>query len=178
MKRLLICVAAVAALLPLGARADSKPCLTLGGQSYCRAWSDKNSAMMKTEFLRAGETVDHWQNMVTVIRYNDVHTIKAAVANYMQVVSQYLAPDARPQWVTPKDANSNREVATRLVLSTPDGSDSEYVVAYFKSHPDTPSYAIAFSQHIPLPSGKTPTMEQYGNWLKDMRAIDPAAVTR
>jgi hypothetical protein len=175
MKRFLLCVAAVAALIPLGVRASSGPCLKLGGQAYCRAWSDKNSSMMKTEFLRAGETVDHWQNMVTVIRYDDVHTIKAAVANYMQVVSQYLGPDAHPQWVTPKDGDADREVATRLVLSTADGSDSEYVVAYFKSGPDKPSYAIAFSQHIPLPSG-APTMEQYSNWLIDMRAIDPAAV--
>ena len=178
MKRFFTCIAAAAALLPSVAAAGSSTCFTLGGESYCRAWSDKNAVMMKTEFLRAGETVDHWQNMVTVIRYDDVHTVKTAVANYMQVVSQYLGPDARPQWVTPKDGNPDREVATRLVLSTADGSDSEYVVVYFKSHPDTASYAIAFSQHIPLPSGQTPTMAQYGNWLKDMRAIDPAAVTR
>jgi hypothetical protein len=176
MKRLLTLIA-VAALIPIAAQAGSSACFKLGGESYCRAWSAKNSAMMKTEFLRSGETVDRWQNMVTVIRYNNVHTVKGAIANYMQVVAQYLGPDAHPQWVTPKNASPDREVATRLVLSTANGSDSEYVVAYFEAQPGKPAYAIAFSQHIPLPSGETPTMAQYGKWLTDMRAIDPAAVT-
>ena len=178
MKRLLTWIAAAAALIPIAAHAGSSACFKLGGESYCRAWSAKDSAMMKTEFLRSGETVDRWQNMVTVIRYNNVHTVKGAIANYMAVVSPYLGPDAHPQWVTPKNASADREVATRLVLSTADGSDSEYVVAYFQAQPGKPAYAIAFSQHIPLPSGKTPTMAQYGKWLTDMRAIDPAAVTR
>ena len=177
MKRLLTWIA-VAALIPIVAQAGSSACFKLGGESYCRAWSAKNSTMMKTEFLRSGETVDRWQNMVTVIRYNNVHTVKGAIANYMAVVSPYLGPDAHPQWVTPKNASADREVATRLVLSTADGSDSEYVVAYFKAQPGKPAYAIAFSQHIPLPSGETPTMAQYGKWLTDMRAIDPAAVTQ
>jgi hypothetical protein len=178
MNRLLTWIAAAAALIPIAAQADPGACFKLGGQTYCRAWSAKNSAMMKTEFLRSGETVDHWQNMVTVIRYNNVHTVKGAIANYMQVVAQYLDPDAHPQWVTPKNASPDREVATRLVLSTADGSDSEYVVAYFEAQPGKPAYAIAFSQHIPLPSAETPTMTQYGKWLTDMRAIDPAAITR
>jgi hypothetical protein len=177
MNRLLTWIAAAAALIPIGAQAGSSACFKLGGETYCRAWSAKDSSMMKTEFLRSGETVDHWQNMVTVIRYDNVHTVKGAISNYMQVVSPYLGPDARPQWVTPKNASPDREVATRLVLATADGSDSEYVVAYFEAQPGKPAYAIAFSQHIPLPSGETPTMTQYGKWLTDMRAIDPAAVT-
>jgi hypothetical protein len=177
MKRLLTCIAAAAALIPLGAQAGSGACFKLGGESYCRAWSAKDSSMMKTEFVRSGETVDRWQNMVTIIRYNDVHTVKGAIANYMRVVSPYLGSDAHPQWVTPKNASADREAATRLVLSTPDGSDSEYVVAYFEAYPGKPAYAIAFSQHIPLPSGETPSLAQYGKWLTDMRAIDPAAVT-
>jgi hypothetical protein len=177
MKRLLACLA-VSALIPIAVQAGSSSCFKLGGESYCRAWSAKNASMMKTEFLRSGETVDRWQNMVTIIRYNDVHTVKGAIANYMAVVSPYLGPDAHPQWVTPQNASADREVATRLVLSTADGSDSEYVVAYFEAQPGKPAFAIAFSQHIPLPSGKTPTMAQYGKWLNDMRSIDPAAVTR
>jgi hypothetical protein len=176
-KRLLTCIAAAAAFIPLCAQAGSSACFKVDGESYCSAWSDKNASMMKTEFVRSGETVDHWQRMVTIIRYNDVHTVKGAIANYMAVVSQYLGPDAHPQWVTPKNASPNQEVATRLVLSTADGSDSEYVVTYFEAHPGKPAYVIAFSQHIPLPSGETPTMAQYGKWLTDMRAIDPAAAT-
>ncbi len=177
MNRLFTWIAAAAALIPIGAQAGPTACFKLGGESYCRAWSAKNSSMMKTEFVRSGETVDHWQNMVTIIRYDNVHTVKGAIANYMQVVAPYLGPDAHPQWVTPKNASPDREVATRLVLSTADDSDSEYVVAYFEAQPGKPAYAIAFSQHIPLPSGETPTMAQYGKWLTDMRAIDPAAVT-
>ena len=139
MKRLFVWIAAAAALIPIAATAASGACFKLGGESYCRAWSAKNSTMMKTEFLRSGETVDHWQNMVTIIRYNDVHTVKGAIANYMAVVSPYLGPDAHPQWVTPQGAGADREVATRLILATADGSDSEYVVAYFEAQPGKPA---------------------------------------
>ena len=79
--KILTCIAAAAALIPIVAQAGSGTCFKLGGDSYCRAWSAKDSAMMKTEFLRSGETVDRWQNMVTVIRYNNVHTVKGAIAN-------------------------------------------------------------------------------------------------
>jgi len=163
-------------IVPLSAQAGSASCFKLDGQSYCSAWSAKNSSMMKTEFVRSNETVDHWQRMVTIIQYNDVHTIKAAVARYMAVVQPYLGPDANPQWITPKNPRHAQEAATRLILSTPDGSDSEYVVVYFFADPGKPSYAIAFSQHIPLPGG-TPSMAQYGKWLTDMIAIVPSAVT-
>ena len=154
----------------------AQPCFKLDGQSYCRAWSAKDASMMKTEFLRSGETVDHWQNMVTILRYNNVHTLAGATAKYMAVVRPYLGRDANPQWMTPKKAMHAEEAATRVVLSTPDMSDVEYVVAYFFADKGEPAYVIAFSQHVPLPSGQTPTMAQYGNWVNDMRAIVPAAV--
>jgi hypothetical protein len=176
MKPILWFLASALILTPLSARAGSGACFTLEHQSYCRAWSDKNASMMKTEFVRSNETVDHWQRMVTILRYNDTHTIQGAIARYMSVVKPYMAADATPQWITPKNATHAEQVATRLLLSTPDGSDSEYVVVYFFSDPGKPAYAVAFSQRLPLPSGKTPALAQYASWLKDMMAIVPSAL--
>jgi hypothetical protein len=176
MKPILWLLASALMMFPLTARAGSGACFNLEGQAYCRAWSDKNASMMKTEFVRSNETVDHWQRMVTILRYNDAHTVKGAIERYMSVVKAYMAPDATPQWITPKNPTHAEEVATRLLLSTADGSDAEYVVVYFFSDPGKPAYAIAFSQHLPLPSGKTPTLAQYVAWLKDMMAIVPSAL--
>ncbi len=92
MNRLFTWIAAAAALIPIGAQAGPTAASNSAASSYCRAWSAKNSSMMKTEFVRSGETVDHWQNMVTIIRYDNVHTVKGAIANYMQVVAPYLGP--------------------------------------------------------------------------------------
>jgi hypothetical protein len=96
----------------------------------------------------------------------------------MSVVQAYMGPHDRPVWVAPKHGSHQRAAATRLVLQSPDGSEGEYVVVYFFSDPGKPVYAVAFSQHLPLPSGEIPTMAQYGKWLTDMQAMDVASVTR
>lgn len=165
-------LAAALALVPLPAYAAGS-CFKLEHQSYCSAWSAKNASMSKTEYVRSGETVDRWQRMVTILRYNDVHTLAGTTARYMASVKAYMDPGATPQWVTPKKGSHYEEAATRLILTSPDGSDSEYVVAYFFSDPGKPAYAIAFSQRLPLPSDAIPTKAQYGGWLDDMRAIVP-----
>jgi hypothetical protein len=164
------------AALPLAAPAAA-PCVKLDHQSYCQAWSAKNSSMSKTEFLRSGETVNHWQNMITILRYNGA-TLEGAINTYMSVVQAYMGPHDRPVWIAPKHGSHHGAAATRLVLQSPDGSEGEYVVVYFFSDPGKPVYAVAFSQHLPLPSGEIPTMAQYGKWLTDMQAMAVASVTR
>jgi hypothetical protein len=162
----------VAAILTLPSSVTAATsCFTLDNQVYCRAWSARNSSMNKSEFVRAGETVDRWQRMVTIIRYSDISTLKLAIPRYMASVRPYMQRDATPQWVVPKQMIHGEESATRLVLATADMSDSEYVVVYFFSDPGKPVYAIIFSQHLPLPSGDIPTQAQYGKWLSDLRAI-------
>ena len=152
--------------------ANATTCFKLDSQSYCLAWSASDSSVSKREYLRSGETVNRWQNMVTIIRYNDLSSIRQVIPRYFSVIRPYLGGDARPQWVTPKHAAHREAIATRLVLSAPDSSESEYVVAYFFSDGHKPAYAIIFSQHVPLPYG-TPTLSQYGRWLDDMQAIRP-----
>jgi hypothetical protein len=168
---------ALAALSPVRApAAGSGPCFQLDGQSYCYAWSTKDASMAKTEFLRAGESVNRWQNMVTILRYDEIHTLDGARTRYMAAVRPYLGPDANPQWVTSRHPVHAGEAATRLLLASLDGSDTEYVVVYFFSDPGKPAYAITFSQRVPLPGGEIPTMAQYAKWLHDMRAIVPAKI--
>ena len=153
------------------------PCIKLDRQSYCRVWSAENSSMSKTEFLRSGETVDRWQNMITILRYNN-STLGGAIHAYMSIVKAYMGPHDRPVWIAPTHGPHHAAAATRLVLQSPDGSDGEYVVVYFFSDPGKPVYAVAFSQHLPLPSHEIPTMSQYGKWLTDMQAMPAASVTR
>ena len=176
MNQALRLLVAAAALTPLPASAaSSSPCFKLDGQSYCQAWSAKDATSTKTEFLRSGETVDRWQNMVTILSYGDVHTLAGATGRYMAIVKPYLGPGANPQWVTPKKPLHAGEAATRLLLSS--GSDTEYVVVYFAADPGKPAFVVAFSQHVPLPSGEIPTMAQYGHWVNDMRAMVPRGVS-
>jgi len=169
-------VAILLAALPLTAGAAA-PCVKLDRQSYCRVWSAKNTSMSKTEFLRSGETVDRWQNMITILRYNN-STLKGAIQTYMSTVRAYMGPHDSPVWIAPTHGSHNEAAATRLVLQSPDGSDGEYVVVYFFSDSGKPVYAIAFSQHLPLPSHEIPTMAQYGKWLTDMQAMPAASVTQ
>jgi hypothetical protein len=161
------------AVLPLTAA----PCVKLDHQLYCRAWSAKSSSMSKTEFLRSGETVDRWQNMITILRF-DNSTLKGAIQTYMSIVRAYMGPQDRPVWIAPTQGAHRAAAATRLVLQSPDKSDGEYVVVYFFSDPGKPVYAIAFSQHLPLPSDEIPTMAQYGKWLTDLQAMPAASVAR
>jgi len=170
MQRFLYLAIAFVMLQPSMAAASS--CVKLDGEQYCQAWSASDASVSKREFLRAGETVNRWQNMVTIIQYKDLSSIRQVIPRYLSVIRPYLGSDARPQWVTPKNPVHKEAMATRLVLSAPDNSESEYVVAYFFSDGRKPAYAIVFSQHIPLPYG-TPTMAQYGKWLNDMQAIRP-----
>lgn len=165
-----------AAILPLTAPA-APPCVKLDGQTYCRVWSAKDATQSKTELLRSGETVDRWQNMITILRYDGVN-LQTAIARYMSIVRAYMGPDDRPVWIQPKQGPHQRAVATRLVLQTPDGADGEYAVVYFFSDPGKPVYAIVFSQHLPLPSGDVPSMKQYGRWLSDMQSMAAATVAR
>lgn len=164
------------AALPLTAGAAA-PCVKLDRQSYCRVWSAKNSFMSKTEFLRSGETVNDWQNMITILRYNNV-TLDGAIRSYSSVVRAYMGPHDHPVWIAPTHGPHHGAAATRLVLQSSDGSDGEYVVIYFFSDPGKPVYAIAFSQHLPLPSHEIPTMSQYGKWLTDLEAMAVASVMR
>lgn len=163
----------MAAALPVSA-ASATPCITLAHQSYCRVWSAKNASMSKTEFLRSGETVDRWQNMITVLRYNGL-TMKEAIAHYMSIVRNYMGPDDHPVWIQPTHGPHAEAAATRLVLVSP-GVQGEYVVVYFFKDPGQPVYQVAFSQHLPLPSHDVPSMAQYGKWLDDMQAMPAAAV--
>lgn len=151
--------------------------MKLDGQSYCRVWSAKSSSESKTEFLRSGETVDRWQNMITILRYSH-STLKAAAAEYLAIVRAYMGSDDHPVWIKPTHGPHHEAAATRLVLQDPHGADGEYVVVYFFADPGKPVYAIAFSQHLPLPSGEIPTKTQYGNWLNGLQAMPAAAVTR
>lgn len=169
----------LAAALAFGtAGGAAASCSKVEGQAYCYAWSAKDASMMKTEYVRSGETVDNWKRMVTILQYDEVHTLDGATAKYIAVVRPYMDANAHPQWVTPADPKHAGEAATRLLLSSPDGSDVEYVVVYFFSDPGKPAYVIAFSQRVPLPNNEIPTMAQYGGWLRDLRAIVPANVER
>jgi hypothetical protein len=171
-----ILAAILLAGLPLTAGAAS-PCVKLDRQSYCPVWSAQSSSMNKTEFVRAGESADHWQNMITILRH-DNSTLKDAVQRYMSVVRAYMGSGDHPVWIAPTRGPHEAAAATRLVLQTPDGSEAEYVIVYFFSDPGKPVYEIAFSQHLPLPSNELPTMAQYGKWLNDMQAMPAASVTR
>jgi hypothetical protein len=149
--------------------------VTLDHQSYCRVWSAKSATMSKTEFLRSGERVDNWQNMITILRYNN-SSLTGAIRSYMSVVRADMGPADRPVWIAPNHGSHQAAAATRLVLQTPDWSESEYVVVYFFSDPGKPVYAVAFSQRLPLPSDEIPTMTLYGRWLDDMQAMPAALV--
>lgn len=162
------------AAVPLTATAAA-PCVTLDHQAYCRAWSAKNAATSKTEFLRSGESLDNWQNMITILRYNN-SSLTGAIRSYMSVVQADMGPADRPVWIAPTHGSHQAAAATRLVLQTPDWSESEYVVVYFLRDPGKPVYAIAFSQRLPLPSDEIPTMSQYGHWLSDLQAMPAALV--
>jgi hypothetical protein len=161
----------IAAALSSPAVASSGPCLTIEGQTYCKAWSMDNHAIVKTEFVRSNETVDDWHRLVTVIHYKHVSSIKDVVTQYLAGVSQFMGPGARPQWVVPKNGPHADSVATRLVLSTPDGSYSEYEVVLLYVDSGKGGHAVVFSQRLPLPNNAIPTMAQYGHWLADMTAI-------
>jgi hypothetical protein len=165
---------AIGAAAPLPAAAAT--CLTIDNQSYCQVWSDRNSSMSKTEFLRKGETVDNWTNMVTILRYNDVPTLKAALDLYMSVVMAYMGPDDKPVWIEPDSPQHTQEVATRLALATKDLSDREFVTAYFYRDAGKPAYGIVFSQHPPLPDGAT-DKAHYAARMADLRAIDAGTLT-
>jgi hypothetical protein len=176
-KHPLFVLAATAVMVCAAGRpAAAANCLQLGGESYCRVWSASNASMSHTEFLRRGETVRAWQNMVTILRYNDGPNLKATVARYMSSVERFLAPDARPVWLQPKHPKHTGEAATRLLLTAPDNSSSEYVVVDMYADDGKPSYVIVFSQHVPLPSGEIPSTAQYGRWLEDMSAIPAASL--
>jgi hypothetical protein len=165
---------AVGAAVPMPAAAA--PCLTIANQTYCQVWSNRDSSMSKTEFLRKGETVDNWKNMVTILRYNDVRSLKAALNLYMGIVSAYMGPDDKPVWIVPDSPKHTQEVATRLALATKDLSDQEFVTAYFYRDAGKPAYGIILSQHPPLPDGAT-DKAHYAARMADLRAIDAGALT-
>ena len=154
------------------------PCLQLEHQSYCLAWSAHDQHESKSEFLRAGETVTHWQNMVTITRYYDGPPLNRAIPEYMSIVRQYMGPSDRPIWITPTHAMHAQEASTRLVLSTADQSDVEYVIVYFFSDPGKPTFSVILSQHVPLPPGQDSSMAEYKAWLDGLRAVPAASITR
>ncbi len=166
---------AFAALLPV--RGPAAQCLTIDGQSYCKAWSDRNDWMSKTEFVRKGETVDHWQNMVTILRFDGLDSAHAVAKKYLSMVGSYIRPPgSAPVWIVPSGGAHADAAATRTILAA-DGVQPEYVVVYLFHDAGQPGYAIVFSQHLPLP-GDDPTKADYGRWLHAMAAVPAQALVK
>lgn len=177
--RLSLClVVALPVLAGCSAAASATPCLQLESQRYCLAWSAHDRYESKSEFVRPGETVNRWQNMVTITRYYQGTPLSVAITQYLAIVRQYMGPSDHPVWIKPEHMLHGQEASTRLVLSTADQSDVEYVIVYFFSDPGKPTFSVILSQHVPLPAGQDSSMAQYKVWLDGLRAIPAAAITR
>ena len=136
------------------------------------------SSDLKSEYLRSSETVNRWQNMVTIIRYSRMNSLSQVIPEYLSTVRAYTGANDHPVWIVPQNRMHAQEEATRLVLSTADQSDVEYVIAYFFGDNGKPAYAVILSQHVPLPPGRNDSMASYRAWLVGMRAIPAASITR
>ena len=142
-------------------------CVRLQGESYCQAWSHAGASVNQYEYVRQGETVDNWQNMITILRYNQTDELKIAIPSYMQLRRKFMAPGAQPDWMTPADPVHSEEASTQLVLGDGKDADTEHVVAYFFADPKKYAYGIIFSRH----AARTATKAQYAAWVAEMQAM-------
>lgn len=75
-----LCVIFIAAL------ARSEPHIEFDGESYGEVWSNDESGVTLTEYLRDGETVSKWSRMLSV----QSHPGASAVADVMRPGSRRL----------------------------------------------------------------------------------------
>ena len=147
--------------------AASGPCVSLDNQSYCLAWSNSTSALDTYEYVRSGETVDDWKNLITLQRYNT----SASFDEMMRAQDAQLRKSVKPHWFKPANPVHTNETATEVKLT--DGSDTEYTLFYFFQDTGRRIESAIFSRHKPLASGEPPSRAQLDRWISQMRAMSP-----
>jgi hypothetical protein len=146
--------------------ATSAPCVTLDRQSYCLAWSNSTKVLDSYEYVRSGETVDNWKNLLTIQRYH----VNAPFDEMIDAQNTQLRKSgATPHWIKPAHPSHADEAATEVTLTS--GADTEYTLFFFFQDPGKPIEGVIFSRHKPLPGGEPPSQTQIGKWIDQMRAM-------
>jgi hypothetical protein len=120
--------------------------LSLDGDEYSPVWSNTDNHLISVEFLRSGETVDDWQQMITAKEFSDVSELKEVLPGYMNRVKPYLA--LKPEFLHPGASVHKEDVVLVLTLLYPDKSNYEFVIARFYADDGQPVKATIFSHRI------------------------------
>jgi hypothetical protein len=161
--KLLSCLVLVLAL-----GAASAPCVQLDKQAYCLAWSHSGSDLDTWEYVRSGETVDNWKNLLTIQRFK----VRAAFDDFIGAQNdQLLKSGGNPRWFKVANPIHDKEAGTYVKLTS--GSDTEYTLFYFFQDTGQRIEGVIFSRHKALASGEPPSQAQLNTWVREMRAMSP-----
>jgi hypothetical protein len=142
------------------------PCVGMDGQTYCLAWSNSNKVLDAYEYVRSGETVDNWKNLVTIQLYH----VHAPFADLIKAQNDQLRKSGTtPHWIKLTQPAHTHEAATAVKLTS--GSDTEYTLFYFYQDDGKPIEGVIFSRPNALPSGEPPSQTQIEKWIDQMRTM-------
>jgi hypothetical protein len=157
-------LSALTLFLALGA--TSGPCVYLDQQTYCQGWSNSTKILDTYEFVRSGETVDNWKNLVTLQLYK----VRPAFAEFIDAQNtQLLKSGTKPRWIQFANPRHTHETATAVTLTS--GSDTEYTFFYFYEDAGQPIKGVIFSRHKALASGEPPSDAQIERWVAQMNKM-------
>lgn len=155
-----------------GDELTAETCLQFTGETYCPVWETTQGNMRHVEYLKAGDTVESWQEMVTVRRYGGDNEIKGVIDNYVAGVRPMIS--LPPEFYTKKETPHEEQFVLFLVLKAPDNSVVEVVTNSFYHEGDGVVWSVFHSYRMPYAQeiDFTDVMDQKGEWMDGVSGID------
>ncbi len=155
------------------AAAAGTPIVGFDQDSYALAWANVKDNVISNEYVRAGETVDHWERMLTFKEYTGAQHIKDVLPGYMASVKPLLAQKAKV--FEKEDSRHTEEITVVLALLAPDKSHYEYVVHRLVADAKRPVRSMIFSLRIPYSESlDLSQIEKNKNkWMTGLEEVNP-----
>ena len=165
---LLVCL-----LLSPTLAAAGTPIVGFDQDFYSLAAVNVNGSVTSNQYVRAHETIDHWQRMLTFKEYAGTQNIKDVLSAYMESVKPLLAQKAKV--FEKEDSQHAEEIIAILILSAPDKSHYEYVIHRLVADAKHPVRSMIFSQRMPHlePIDSTEIDKKQNQWMMGLENVNP-----
>ena len=155
--------------------AFAKSTLDFDGEAYIEVWSVEQEGARLTEYLRSGENLSTWKQMISV----QLHPRASRVADVMNPYAAARKPlyAAKPQTFQSDDSTHAEDFIFEFLLRAPDKSHLEFVLLRAFSDPNEPVTLFVFSRRIPLDDQEKAELElaeikqKRSAWIQSLKRL-------
>jgi len=144
--------------------------VVIDGTTFTYASSSKSDGATLVEFVAPGESIDHWERLVSIQCHPSATALKDVINPYLEARKDLIA--VRPEFLRNKPGSLD-DLSIVLFLGKPGMPQLEFVIARFAEAKPAGVAMVAYSRRFPM--GKnvdvSAAMEGKSRWKDQLASI-------